>query len=453
MSKMFNNLWIKNVITDLNFKKWTEIQKKTIPIINSGKNLIGISETGTGKTYCFLIPIMDSCDFANKNIQSIIISPTRELAKQIYNKSIFFKKINSNININILIGGNDNDVRMHSIYKNPPHLLITTPQKFIDLINGYKINLSNVSKIVLDEADMLIDLGFFQLIDKIFNNFKNLESIQKIAFSATLHETLNIQLSKYFKNTSIVKVSDGIWKNKKINHHVIHYKEDKWEVFKKFIESINPYFCIIFCNKKVDVEKIYKLLYQENKNVLKLHGDLTSRERKNVYKEIQNNNLNYLVATDLASRGLDIDGASHVISWDMPKDDIWYIHRSGRTGRNKYHGDSYVFLDKSTNYQIIRLQKKGINWTNLKYNKGLFLNFDYNFKLKEKKETEVDLQIRKIIQTSSKKIKPNYKKKIEWKIKEVKRKAKRNRIEELVNKERIKKYKIENAKKSREKIK
>lgn len=452
MSKMFSNLWLKEVITNLNFKKWTEIQKKTIPIINDGSNLIGVSETGTGKTYCFLIPIMDSLIFNNKNIQSIIISPTRELAKQIYNKAIFFKKINTNININILIGGNDNEDKMNSIYKNPPHLLITTPQKFIDLINNYKINLSSVNKIILDEADMLIDLGFFGLIDEIFRYFKNLESIQKIAFSATLHETLNIQLSKYFKNTKIINVSDGIWKNKKINHHVIHYNNDeKWEVFRKFIDSINPYFCIIFCNKKIDVEKIYKLLYQSNKNVLKLHGDLTSRERKNAYKEIQNNNLNYLVATDLASRGLDIDGASHVISWDMPKDDIWYIHRSGRTGRNKYYGDSYVFLDKSTNFQIIRLQKKGINWINLKYHKGNFINFDYTFKTKEKKETEVDIQIRKIIQTSSKKVKPNYKKKIEWKIKEVKRKAKRNRIEELVNKERIKKYKIENARKTREK--
>lgn len=452
-SKWFNNDWVQDVLNSLNFEKLTDIQRQTIPLILNKENVIGVSETGTGKTYCFLFPIFDSIDVKNKNIQSIIISPTRELAKQIYNKAICFKKYNSDINISLLVGGGDNDDKLFNISKNPPHLLITTPKKFMDLYDQFKLNLTNVNKVVLDEADMLVDLGFFGLIDKIFSYFKNFESIQKIAFSATLHENLSVQLSKYFKNTKIIQVSNGIWKHKKINHYIIHYKDDKEKVFKDLINSFNPYFCIIFANTKSDVDKIYTILYQMNKNVSKLYGDLPKRERKNAFRDIQNNNLNYLVATDLASRGIDIDGASHIISWDMPKDDIWYIHRSGRTGRSNYTGDSYVFLDKSTSYQVIRLQKKGITWKNLKYTKGNFIDFDYTFKPKEKKETEVDIQIRKIIQTSSKKVKPNYKKKIQYKINEVKRKAKRNRIEELVNKERIKRYKIENAKKTREKNK
>ncbi|WP_412032082.1 DEAD/DEAH box helicase [Malacoplasma muris] len=449
MAKWFKNPWIQEVLNSLDFKTLTEIQKKSIPLILDNKNVIGVSETGTGKTYCFLFPIFDSIDLSKKNIQSIIISPTRELAKQIYVKANYFKKFNNDIKISTLIGGTQNNLQI--ISKNPPHLLIATPKKLNDLLTEYKVNLLSVNKIILDEADMLVDLGFFPLIDSIFSFFKKSDAIQKIAFSATLHETLSVQLSKYFKNTEIVKISNKIWKHKKINHYVIHYKDDKEKVFLNLVNNINPYFCIVFANTKKDVEMIYKILYKNNKNVLQLHGGLSSRDRKNVFKDIQNNNLNFLVATDLASRGIDIDGASHIISWNMPKEDIWYIHRSGRTGRSNYYGDSYVFLDNSTSYQIIRLQKKGINWNNKKYSKGEFIDFDYKFKNREKKETEVDVQIRKIIQTSSKKVKPNYKKKIKLKINEVKRKAKRNRIEELVNKERIKKYKIENAKKSKDK--
>lgn len=449
MGKWFKNNWVQEVLNSLNFKTLTEIQRQSIPAILENKNIIGVSETGTGKTYCFLFPIFDSIDEDNKSVQTIIISPTRELAKQIYSKAIYFKKFNNNIKISTLIGGTENNIE--TVAKNPPQILISTPQKLLDLLTNYKFNLASVTKIILDEADMLVDLGFFGLIDSIFNFFKKIDLIQKIAFSATLHESLSVQLSKYFKNTEVIQVSNKIWKHNKINHYVIHYQGDKQIVFIDLINSINPYFCIIFANTKKDVEEIYSILCKNNRNVLKLHGGLTSRERKNVFKEIQNNNLNFLVATDLASRGIDIDGASHIISWNMPKDDIWYIHRSGRTGRGIYSGESYVFLDNLTSYQILRLQKKGIHWKNKKYTKHQFVDFDYKFKQKEKKETEVDVQIRKIIQTSDKKVKPNYKKKIKLKINEVKRKAKRNRIEELVNKERIKRYKIENAKKSKNK--
>lgn len=449
MSKLFKNEWIYTVMNNLNFKKFTDIQKKTIPLILKNKNVIGVSQTGTGKTYCFLFPIFDSIDINNKNVQSIIIVPTRELAKQIYNKSKDFLKVNKNINLSLLIGGSETDKKMQSLSNQPPHILIATPKKMNDFLTNHKINLTSLKNVVLDEADMLIDLGFFGLIDNIFNYFKKTNDLQKIAFSATLHETLSIQLSKYFTNSEIVNHSKSIWDQKKVKHVIIHYNEDKYQLFEKLISQINPYFCIIFANTKKDVDKLYDLLYNKGLNVGKLHGDLLSRERKNIFKEIENNKLVYLVATDLASRGLDIDGASHVISWDMPKEDIWYIHRSGRTGRYNYEGNSFIFLDKNTEYQVLRLQKKGINFQNKKFIKNELIDFDYKFREKIKKETDVDIQIKKIINTANKKVKPNYKKKINLKIKEVKRKAKRNRIEELVNKERIKRYKIENAKKSK----
>ena len=224
------------------------------------------------------------------------------------------------------------------------------------------------------------------------------------------------------------------------------------EVLKKLLQKLNPYFCIIFANTKKDVDQIFDVLVElEPNNIAKLHGDLTSRERKNTYKAVQANLFKYLVATDLASRGLDIDGASHIISFNMPKEDIWYVHRAGRSGRYNYTGNSYVFLDENNYYAITRLQKKGIVWNNIKFNKDDFIEFNYKFKKVERKETEVDVQIRKVISTASKRVKPNYKKKVKLQIQEIKRKAKRKRIEELVNEQRIKKYKMENAAKTRNK--
>lgn len=453
MEKFFKSEWLNQAILDLKIKRYTDIQFKTIPSILKANNTIGVSETGTGKTYAYLFPILEKVDTNINDIQTIIILPTRELANQIYSKSIYFKKYNKNLKIKLLVGGTETDAINKKIEKNPPHILITTPQKFYELNSNYKLDLSNLKYIVLDEADMLIDLGFFGLIETIFNSIKNISNITKIAFSATLHEKLSIQLSKYFKSSKIFDVTNNIWTHKKINHYVIHYdNNNKIDVIKKLLNKINPYFCIIFANTKKDVDEIFNILFQlEPNNVAKLHGDLTSRERKNTYKAIQANLFKYLVATDLASRGLDIDGASHIISYNMPKEDIWYVHRAGRSGRYNYIGNSYVFLDENNYYAITRLQRKGIVWNNIKFSKNDFSEFNYKFRKVEKKETEVDVQIRKVISTASKKVKPNYKKKVKLQIQEIKRKAKRKRIEELVNEQRIKKYKMENAAKTRNK--
>lgn len=451
MEKFLKQEWLNRALHELKITKYTLIQKKTIPLILKKNNVIGVSETGTGKTYCYLLPILEKIDFNNDNIQNIILLPTRELANQVYNKLNFFKKENKNLKVTLLTGGTETEIKNRKIYNNPPHILVTTPQKFYELINQYKLNFNFVNYIVLDEADMLVDLGFFDLVNNIFSNIKNIDKISKVAFSATLHEKLSIQLSKYFKNTKIVDVSNNIWTNNKIEHYLIHFNNiEKIDLLKQLVKTINPYFCIIFANTKKDVDYIYENLIKIEPSIIKIHGDITSRERKNAYKAINNNVYKYLVATDLASRGLDIDGASHIISYNMPSDDVWYVHRAGRSGRYNYHGKSYVFLEHDNYYMISRLKRKGINWNNIKYNKGEFLKFNYQFKQIEKKETEVDLKIRKVIQTAPKKVKPNYKKKVKLEIQEIKRKAKRQRIEELVNQQRIKKYKIENAKKSKQ---
>lgn len=435
--------------SELNINKLNELQNEAIPIIEKDKNVILISRTGSGKTLCYLIPILNNVDFLSNSLQAIIVLPTKELVRQVSKTLSAFKKHNDNIKFaSVLDKSKKEEIESNDLNYN---IIVCMPNQF-DQICKNKKNTANLKYIVLDEADMTLDLGFFSKINQGFNNLKNINDIKKIATSATLHETLSIQISKFFKNSIIINKSESIWENKNINHFVVHYtNSDKKKVLYDLLQKINPYFGIIFCNTKKEVDELYDYLYDKNFDILKLHGGLDNRKRKNVYKDIKSLKTNLLIATDLASRGIDIEGASHIISYDLPKEDVWYIHRAGRAGRKNFIGNSYVFNDNNSLYQITRLQKKGIKWNNIKHQKNDFVDFNYVYKEKQKKETEVDRQIRDVINKASKKVKPNYKKKIKLEIKEIKRKAKRNRIEELVNRERIKQYKIENAKKTKEK--
>lgn len=451
MININNKEWINNGIKEIGFKELTEIQKKTIPLLLKNENLVGVSPTGTGKTYCFLFPILNKIDLDSSEIQTVIISPTRELARQIYSKFTHFTKFNKKLKVQLVIGGIEFDKVHEKVLKAKPQVIIATPERFLDLCET-SIKTIFINTIVFDEADMTMELGFSSVFQKIFSVLSPNKNLQKIAFSATLHDMLSRQLSVYFKDTKIVDISENIWKNEQIKHILIHDQMNiaKEETLKTLITNINPYFCIIFCNTIDSANKIYELMKTMNINVGILHGKLESRKRKNVYKDIQNFKYQYLVATDLASRGLDIDGASHIISFELPKDDLWYIHRSGRSGRGKYHGESYVLFDTSYTLNVNRLRSKGIKWESLKIKKGKLESFEYLFKKpRKRKETEVDKKIQHAINISSKKVKPGYKKKLKEEIKKIKQKEKRKRIDQSVKKILVVKYKKENAAKTK----
>ncbi|MCF0217691.1 MAG: DEAD/DEAH box helicase [Malacoplasma sp.] len=441
---------VETLNNEFEISELNDLQKEFIPLVYKDSSLILCSPTGTGKTFCYLLPILNQVDLLNNDLQCLIVVATKELLMQINKILAAFKKHNSALNY-LAITSKSSDVDLLQLAKNNKYqIIVCLPEKFEEIVK-FKNLVTKLKYIVIDEADMTLDLGFFKYINSGFNKIKNLNSIKKIATSATLYETLSIQIAKFFKNCVIFNKNKSIWENKKVDHFVIHYSlnEDKKEVLKKTMELLNPYFGIIFCNTKKTVDDLYTDLYQKNFKILKLHGGLTDRERKNIFSEIKNKNINWLIATDLLSRGIDIDGVSHIISYDLPKEDLWYVHRAGRSGRKNYFGKSYVFNDANSIYQIARLERKGIVWNHLKYSKNNLVVYQFKIRKKQKKETEVDRQIQKAISLADKKVKPNYKKKIKLEIKEIKRKAKRQRIEQLVNEQRIKKYKIESAKKQR----
>ena len=207
------------------------------------------------------------------------------------------------------------------------------------------------------------------------------------------------------------------------------------------INVINPYLCIIFANTKQDVEKIYSYLLNRKSNVGMLHKDLDPRERKQVFNKLNRNEFKFLVASDLASRGLDIDGVSDVISYGLPKEDIWYLHRSGRTGRGKYCGNSYVIYDKKYDNQISRLNKK-VNWIYYLLNNNQLIQQNISIKYKKQNlDIETKKEINKLYNRKNLKVKPGYKKKLKTKVFKLKQKAKRKYLDEKYKKIRIENYK------------
>lgn len=398
--------WINKGLNALKIQSFNEIQKKTLSFLLKGKNIIGVSATGSGKTLAFLVPALNNLNTNNKNIQLMIISPTRELARQIYDVVSFFCNFNKDLKIQLITDQKEVDI-VQKLQIKKPQIIISTPTKLSKIIRNKELNFNNVKNIILDEADMLMDLDFWKNIDQIFNFFKD-QIIQKSAWSATLHEKLAFALKKYFKDTKIIQIGNSIYLNSNIKHHIIQ-TNDNFKTLQTLLKK-DIYLCLIFANSKKEVEQIYKFLLNLNYKVIKLHGDLSKRERTKNYRDIKNLKYQYIVASDLASRGMDIDGVSTVISWNIPNTLEWYIHRAGRCGRGKYIGDSYIIHNGSNFKEISRLAEKNINfefWIQ-KHNQIVPLQKRVNYS-KEHHYEKNNVDKKKIV--NPKKIKPNYKKK------------------------------------------
>lgn len=441
--------FIEKTLVDLKINKLTLIQEKVIPLLLKNKNTIGVSQTGTGKTLAYLLPILQRIDLNVANPQSIIISPTRELAHQIFHVINYFIKNQKQLVCHLLVGGTNYDDQLKQLKKHHGHILIATPQRFLaTLKSGFNWNFSNLKFVIYDEVDMLIDSGFLADVVKLKASF-NKFNVTEAAFSATLHQTLADQVKRIINHAEIVNVTDSIWVHQKVEHYLITNKtNNKFDSLQAIIKTIKPYLCLIFVNNYKHIDEIQKWFKNQGIDATILHGNLSSQERKQAYKKITNLQTTYAITTDLASRGLDIDGVSHIISWNLPTDDIWYIHRSGRTSRAKYEGESYVMYDPKDDFQLQRLQKKGIIWIPYKVDKEQNL-IKYRITFKKPVIHKLPSELQKISNmikaTASKKVQPNYKKKTKLKLKKIYQKAKRIAIDKKVKNNLIKSYKIKNS--------
>lgn len=429
--------YIKKTLLDTKgYKEFTPIQQRVIPVAIEGKNVIGKSATGSGKTDAFLVPAFNLVDPSDDSVQVIVIAPTRELAAQIHKNALEYLENDERIKIKLYTGGFE---RKKDITNSIAHIVIGTPARLKDvLIDNAQYDISKVKMIVLDEIDMIFEMKFLEDIDAIMSLLD--EDVQTLAFSATINGQLRHFISKYMKTKEIIEIGKKKETSGLVTHYAIPLKsKTRKAALLNLLENINPYFCLIFASKKEDVNEYFKVLRENGYNVGVLHGDLDSRSRRQVMKKVENFEYQYLVCSDIASRGIDIEGVSQVISMDFPSHLEYYYHRSGRCGRASETGDCYSFYDEKDIGIIKQLINKGLVIENIEYKNGevkVLAPF-----IKERRAKKVDevleKEIKKIVnkgKNKAKRVQPGYKKKIREEIDKAKRKRKREIIKADIKK-------------------
>jgi len=419
--------YIIKAIKDLGFKSFSPIQKLVFDNLKNGKNIIAKSKTGSGKSHAFLMPIFNELDEDLKETQAVIVTPTLELARQLYKNAQHIASFSSkSITVKAYYGGTDMQREMDKIITNPPQIVIATPGKLKDLsVDENILKIHNAKYFVIDEADMVAD-SFLEQVFEISDKFKE---AKKMVFSATIREEIEILLKKFLTNTQILEPQENDNKQLKIDHYLIPIKyQDKDQMLLDLTKTINPYLAIIFTNKKETVVRLYNNLKQANLNVCMIHGDLDIRERKHIVADINRLKYQWIVASDMIARGIDILGVSHIINYELPKDFEFYIHRSGRTGRMDMDGICYSLYDLDNEEYLANLEKRGIHFEYLTLkNKELVPYKGRNSRENRVKPvSQEEIMASKVIKKPNK-VKPGYKKKIEAKRKEIASKYKGGR--------------------------
>lgn len=424
----------------------TPIQSKVIPLAMKGKDLIGISATGTGKTHAFLIPIMERVDTSKKVVQAVITAPTRELALQLYERAKVMQDADPDLQIRLITGGMEK-TRMNESLKVQPHIIIGTPGRIKDLfLHDQTLYLQNVELFVVDEADMTLEFGFLEDIDEVVSRMR--KDLQMLSFSATIPNGLKPFLKKYMHSPITITVENEHAFQPKIEHVLVPCKHLSYE--EKALEllpSFQPYVCLIFANTREIAANMANLMRDHGYGVIELHGDLSPRERTKAMKNLMSLDQSYVVATDIAARGIDIDGVSHVISMGFPKELDYYIHRSGRTGRAGKDGICYALYNEHDEAMIKALQKRGIGFHHRQYKNSEWMELKPKNAKKVNKDDPLEKEIGKIVNRKKKQVKPGYKAKRKLEVEKLKRKAKRDLIQQDIQRQKKERAKTKQAEK------
>lgn len=334
---------IQLAIEELGFEKPTPIQEKTIPfLLENEQDMIALAQTGTGKTAAFGLPIIEQIDTAQKSIQTLVLSPTRELAMQIAKDLKNYSKNTKGLKIAVVYGGSDIKQQMNELARGP-QIVVGTPGRTLDLIKRKKLSVNKIRWVVLDEADEMLSMGFKDDLDAILENSP--EEKQTLLFSATMPKEIVAISKKYMTDIfeiSVGKKNTGA-ENVEHNYYLVHAK-DRYMALKR-IADVNPnVYGIIFCRTRAETKDVADKLMQDGYNADALHGDLSQAQRDHVMARFRGKHLQMLVATDVAARGLDVNDLTHVINYNLPDDPEVYIHRSGRTGRAGKKGISVTLI-------------------------------------------------------------------------------------------------------------
>jgi ATP-dependent RNA helicase DeaD len=354
-------------LAELNIVKPTDIQKKVIPLLLDGKkDIVAQAQTGTGKTAAFGLPLLERIDANLAAVQGIILCPTRELAKQVAKQLFKFIKYSDKVFIEAVYGGEQIDRQISSLQRTT-HIIVATPGRLIDLVNRKAVDLSKVKTVVLDEADEMLSMGFQKELDEILSFLPAIES--KWLFSATIPHGIQQIISKHLsKDAERIEVKKADVVNKNIAHqYLVCDESEKLEALLLFLKSQHKNRGVVFCKTKVATQKLAKQLIAKNIAADAIHGDLLQKERDKVMRAFKNESLRILVATDVSARGIDVSGLTFVAHYQLPENDEYYTHRSGRTARAGKEGVSLCFVNNAEAKILREYERKlGIKFTKIK---------------------------------------------------------------------------------------
>ncbi|HGD1581205.1 TPA: DEAD/DEAH box helicase [Streptococcus agalactiae] len=419
--------YIQRALDELKFVDPTDVQAKLIPVVRSGRDLVGESKTGSGKTHTFLLPIFEKLDESSDDVQVVITAPSRELGTQIYQAT---KQIaehsEQEIRVVNYVGGTDKLRQIEKLKVSQPHIVIGTPGRIYDLVKSGDLAIHKAHTFVVDEADMTLDMGFLDTVDKIAGSLP--KDVQILVFSATIPQELQPFLKKYLTNPVMEKIKTATVIADTIDNWLLSTKgRDKNAQILELSKLMQPYLAMIFVNTKERADELHSYLSSNGLKVAKIHGGIAPRERKRIMNQVKNLEFEYIVATDLAARGIDIEGVSHVINDAIPQDLSFFVHRVGRTGRNGLSGTAITLYQPSDDSDIRELEKLGINFIPKVIKNGEFQDtYDRDRRNnREKSYQKLDTEMIGLVKKKKKKIKPGYKKKIQWKVDEKRRKERR----------------------------
>ncbi len=336
----------------------TDIQKEVIPILlKSNTDLVGQAQTGTGKTAAYGLPLLQRINPANKVVQGLILCPTRELVQQVAKQLFKFTKYSEKIFTEAVYGGAKIDDQISALQR-PTHIVVATPGRLIDLVKRKAVDITNVKTVILDEADEMLSMGFKEELDEILSQLSNTKN--KWLFSATIPQTLDQIINKHMApDAHRIVVSRSNVINRDIEHQYIACSDnEKLNVLVKFLGTNKSNRGMIFCRTKVNAQKLSKQLIAKNVAAEALHGDLLQKERDKVMRAFKKGNLQLIVATDLAARGIDVDSLSFVVHYQMAEKKEYYTHRSGRTARAGKKGISLCLITPSDITQMKYFEKE-----------------------------------------------------------------------------------------------
>lgn len=334
---------IIKAVSELGYESPTEIQKQTIPFILSDiRDLIALAQTGTGKTAAFSLPILDMIDDTSRKIQLLVLAPTRELALQIAKDVKNYTKYLPNVKTVAVYGGSSITDQIRNL-RDKPQIIVGTPGRVIDLINRKALDFSNIHWLVLDEADEMLSMGFKDDLETILKETP--ETKQTLLFSATMNKEVERISKNYLTNPHRISIGaiNAVKKNITHEYYVVNYRQKK-EALKRLIDANPNQYSIIFCRTRMETQDVADFLMQNGYAADALHGDLSQAQRDTVMKKFRLKNIDILVATDVAARGLDVNSLTHVIHYSLPDDPEVFVHRSGRTGRAGRDGVSMALI-------------------------------------------------------------------------------------------------------------